>query len=131
MTDKSSINKAFNTLIFNFLDDIISIYPDQVDISTAKTSLMTLKQMNPTIVTKSWYKMVYVPYKDVIDAGDITFFFEKDYNSELQNIPNGKEIMKVIDKIRRPIGQMDETNKNHCAEYILKLSKLSEIYASM
>ena len=51
--------------------------------------------------------------------------------NELQNIPNGKEIMKVIDKIRRPIGQMDETNKNHCAEYILKLSKLSEIYASM
>ena len=131
MTDKSSINKAFNTLIFNFLDDIISIYPEQVEISTAKTSLMTLKQMNPTIVTKSWYKMVYVPYKDVIDAGDITFFFEKDYNSELQNIPNGKEIMKVIDKIRRPISQMDETNKNHCAEYILKLSKLSEIYASM
>ena len=131
MTDKSSINKAFNTLIFNFLDDIISIYPDQPDISTAKTSLMTFKQMNPTIITKSWYKMVYLPYKDVIDAGDITFFFEKDYNTDLQNVPNGKEIMKVIDKIRKPISQMDETNKRHCAEYIAKLSKLSQMYASM
>jgi hypothetical protein len=131
MADKSSINKAFNTLIFNFIDDIISIYPEQEDISIAKTSLMTFKQMNPTIVTKSWYKMVYLPYKNVIDAGDITFFFEKDYNSDLQNIPNGKEIMKIIDKIRTPISQMDETNKRHCAEYITKLSKLSEIYASM
>jgi hypothetical protein len=131
MTDKSSINKAFNTLIFNFLDDIISIYPDQPDISTAKTSLMTFKQMNPTIITKSWYKMVYLPYKDVIDAGDITFFFEKDYNTDLQNVPNGKEIMKVIDKIREPISQMDETNKGHCAEYIAKLSKLSQMYTSM
>jgi len=131
MTDKSSINKAFNTLIFSFLDDIISIYPDQPDISTAKTSLMTFKQMNPTIITKSWYKMVYLPYKDVIDAGDITFFFEKDYNTDLQNVPNGKEIMKVIDKIREPISQMDETNKGHCAEYIAKLSKLSQMYTSM
>ena len=131
MTDKSSINKAFNTLIFNFLDDIISIYPEQEDISTAKTSLMTFKQMNPTIITKSWYKMVYLPYKDVIDAGDISFFFEKDYNTDLQNVPNGKEIMKVIDKIRKPISQMDETNKGHCAEYISKLSKLSQMYASM
>jgi len=131
MADKSSINKAFNTLIFNFIDDIISIYPEQEDISIAKTSLMTFKQMNPTIVTKSWYKMVYIPYKDVIDAGDITFFFEKDYNADLQNIPNGKEIMKVIDKIRKPISQMDEKNKGHCAEYITKLSKLSQMYASM
>ena len=131
MADKSSINKAFNTLIFNFLDDIISIYPEQEDISTAKTSLMTFKQMNPTIITKSWYKMVYLPYKDVIDAGDITFFFEKDYNTDLQNVPNGKEIMKVIDKIRRPISKKKKKNKGHCAEYITKLSKLSEMYGSM
>ena len=131
MTDKSSINKAFNTLFFNFLDDIISIYPEHADIATAKTSVMTFKQMNPTVITKSWYKMVYLPYSAVIDSGDITFFFNKDYNDDLQKIPNGKEIMKVINRIREPIRQMDETNKGHCAEYIKKLSKLSEMYSSM
>jgi len=131
MTDKSSVNKAFNTLLMSFIDDIISIYPEQEDIVTAKTSMMTFKQMNPTILVKSWFKMVYLPYAEVINVGDVSFFFDKDYSADLQNVPNGKELMKMIDKVRGPIRTMDETNKSHCASYILKLSKLSEMYSSM
>lgn len=131
MTDKSSVNKAFNTLLMSFIDDIISIYPQQEDIVTAKTSMMTFKQMNPTILIKSWFKMVYLPYAEVINVGDVSFFFDKDYSADLQNVPNGKEMMKMIDKVRGPIRTMDETNKSHCASYILKLSKLSEMYSSM
>ena len=131
MADKSSINKAFNTLLFSFVDDIITIFPEQEDIATAKTSMMSFKQMNPSILIKSWYKMVYMPYANVIDAGDVSFFFDKDYSADLQNVPNGKELMKMIDKVRGPIRSMDETNRGHCAEYVLKLSKLSEMYSSM
>jgi hypothetical protein len=131
MADKSSINKAFNTLLFSFLDDIITIFPEQEDIATAKTSMMSFKQMNPSLLIKSWYKMVYVPYANVIDAGDVSFFFDKDYSADLQNVPNGKELMKMIDKVRGPIRSMDDTNRGHCAEYVLKLSKLSEMYSSM
>ena len=131
MADKSSINKAFNTLLFSFLDDIITIFPEQEDIATAKTSMMSFKQMNPTLLIKSWYKMVYVPYANVINAGDVSFFFDKDYSADLQNVPNGKELMKMIDKVRGPIRSMDDTNRGHCAEYVLKLSKLSEMYSSM
>ena len=131
MADKSSINKAFNTLLFSFVDDIITIFPEQEDIATAKTSMMSFKQMNPTLLIKSWYKMVYMPYANVIDAGDVSFFFDKDYSTDLQNVPNGKELMKMIDKVRGPIRSMDETNRGHCAEYVLKLSKLSEMYSSM
>ena len=131
MADKSSINKAFNTLLFSFLDDIITIFPEQEDIATAKTSMMSFKQMNPSLLIKSWYKMVYMPYANVIEAGDVSFFFDKDYSTDLQNVPNGKELMKMIDKVRSPIRSMDDTNRGHCAEYVLKLSKLSEMYSSM
>ena len=131
MADTSSINKAFNTLLFSFLDDIITIFPEQEDIATAKTSMMSFKQMNPSLLIKSWYKMVYMPYANVIDAGDVSFFFDKDYSGDLQNVPNGKELMKMIDKVRGPIRSMDDTNRGHCAEYVLKLSKLSEMYSSM
>ena len=131
MADKSSINKGFNTLLFSFLDDIISIFPEQHDIATAKTSMMSFKQMNPTILIKSWYKLVYTPYADVINTGDVSFFFDKDYSADLQAIPNGKELMKMIDNIRGPIRTMDSTNRAHCADYVLKLSKLSELYSTM
>jgi hypothetical protein len=56
--------------------------------------MMSFKQMNPSILIKSWFKMVYTPYADVINAGDVNFFFDKDYSTDLQNIPNGKEFMK-------------------------------------
>jgi len=131
MADKSSVNKAFNTLLISFLDDIISIFPEEEDIVTAKTSMMTFKQMNPTILIKSWFKMVYTPYADIINKGDVSFFFDKDYSADLQSVPNGKELMKMIDKVRGPIRNMDSTNKSHSAEYVLKLSKLSEMYSSM
>ena len=131
MGDKSSINKAFNKLIISFLDDIISIFPEQQDIATAKTSLLSFKQMNPSILIKSWHKLVYTPYAQVIEAGDVNFFFEKDYSADLQNIPNGTEFMKMIDKVRTPIKTMDDTNRGHCADYILKLSKLSQMYSYM
>jgi len=131
MADKSSINKAFNKLIISFLDDVISIFPEQQDIATAKTSLLSFKQMNPSIIIKSWFKLVYTPYAAAIDAGDVNFFFDKDYSSDFQNIPNGKEFMKMINKIRDPIRTMDDNNRGHCADYILKLSKLSEMHNSM
>lgn len=131
MADKTSINKAFNNLIFQFIDDIIGIFPDQPDIETAKTSMMSFKKMNPSILIKSWFKLVYTPYSDVINNGDVTFFFEKDYSKDLANIPNGQEFMKTIEKVRGPISKMDDTNKGHCADYILKLSKLSVMYNTM
>jgi hypothetical protein len=131
MPDKTTINKAFNKLFFDFFDDIVTIYPDNTSISNALTSVKSFKQMNPTILIKSWYKFVYLPYADVINKGDVTFFFEKDYNEDLKNAPGSKEIMKVIDEIRGPIKLMDDKNKEHCANYILKLSKLSEIYSTM
>jgi len=131
MPSKPDINKAFNKLFFDFLDDIVSIYPDNKDISAARTSFASFKQMNPTIIVKSWFKFVYSPYREVINAGDISFFFNKDYSADLQDTPGSKEIMRVIDEIRGPIQSMDETNKKHSSDYILKLSKLSEIYGNM
>jgi len=131
MPDKSTVNKAFNTLLFQFLDAIIEIYPEEEDIATAKESFETYRKMNPTIISKLWYKMVYTPYKDVIEQGDITFFFNKDYNSDLQHVPNSKEVARIIDKIRTPISEMNTGNQKICADYILKLSKLSEMYCNM
>ena len=102
--------------------------PDEPEIVKAKASLENIKKMNPTIICKTWFRLVYSPYKEVIDNGDISFFFEKDYSSDLDNVPNAAEIMGIIDKIRMPIKSMDEVNKGHCTKYIQNLSKLSTVY---
>jgi len=128
MSNKTTILRSFNTHFFDFLDDIISIYPDNSEISSARVSFDTIKRANPTAIAKAWYLYVYLPYKDVIDTGNITFFFEKDYSADLGTLANANEIMKIIDKIRAPIKAMDDTNKAHSAKYIQNLSKLSIVY---
>ena len=113
---------------FEFIDDIVTILPDEPDIVKAKASFENIKKMNPTLICKTWFKVVYSPYNEVIDQGDITFFFEKDYASDLSNVPNAAEIMSIIDKIRMPIKSMDEVNRGHCTKYIQNLSKLSTVH---
>jgi len=129
MSDKSVILKTFNTHFFEFLDDIICIFPDNTNIATARKSFETIKRANPTAILKVWSKFVYTPYKQVIDEGNIEFFFEKDYGSDLNTLANSGEIMKMIDVMREPVKQMSETNKAHSMKYIQNLSKLSVAYA--
>jgi hypothetical protein len=127
-SDKTTILRAFNKHFFEFMDDIISIYPTNEDIITGRASFDLIKRANPTAILKAWYSFVYIPYKDVIDKGEITFFFEKDYRDDLADLPNQGEIMDIIDRIRTPIKQMDPVNQSHSAKYIQNLSKMSTIY---
>jgi hypothetical protein len=128
MTDKTTLLRAFNTHFFEFLDDLLRVFPDNKEISYAKTSFETIKRANPRAIIKSWYNFVFLPYKDVIDNGNITFFIDKDYGSDISHLNKSEEIMKMIDNIRSPIREMDETNKTHALKYIQNLCKLSDLY---
>ena len=122
MADKSTISRAFNTHLLEFLDDIIRIYPENQDVTKAKTSFETIKKANPSLIVKAWFQKVYTPYQQIIDAGDISFFFDKDYSQDLQSVSNAGEIMNMIDKIREPVRTMNDENKDHCMKYIQNLS---------
>ena len=131
MTDKSTILRTFNKHFFEFLEDIKHILPDNKEISYAITSFDTIKRANPTIIIKTWYNFVFLPYKDVIDQGNLSFFIEKDYGSDLSNIHKSEEIINMINNIRKPIQDMNEVNKEHSLKYIQNLCKLSELYNNM
>ena len=126
--DKSSILKAYNTLFFEFLDDIITIYPTK-EIKYARDTFELLKKANPTIIIKYWHKDVYLKYSEQIENRDVTFFIEKDYTQDLRaDEQNLQKVLEMIEITRKTISNMDQTNKDHCADYILNLSKLSKIY---
>jgi hypothetical protein len=131
MSDKSTLSRAFNNMFFEFLNDILAIFPDNTDIRSTKTALEMFKQANPSAVIKAWIQYVYVPYRSVIEQGDLTFFFEKDYSQDLNNLSNANDIMKAIDKIREPIKAMSESNKNTALKYLQNLTKLAAIYNSL
>jgi hypothetical protein len=131
MTDKSSLLRAFNTHFFDFIEDLLGIFPNNNDLVLAKSSFDTIKKANPTAIIKSWIKFVYLPYKEVIDNGDISFFFDKDYSEDLSAVSNANKILNIIDTLRAPIKEMGDTNKEHTIKYIQNLSKLSMMYNDM
>jgi len=129
MADKTTILKSFNEHFFEFLDDVIGIINPNDDIKMAKQFFQTVRNLNPTSILKCWHYYVYMPYKDAIDSGDISYFLNKDYADDL--VPLGgdvSEIMDAIDKLRIPIRNMKESNIAICAEYIQNLSTLAQMY---
>jgi len=129
--DKVTLTKAFNTHFFEFMDDLISIYPDNTVFRGARNSFDTFRRANPTSIIKVWYIFIYVPYHTEIEAGNFDFFIHKDYSADLQKgvVRNMNRILEKIDSLREPIQSMGETNKAHVAKYMNNLSKLSLAYA--
>ena len=126
--NKTTTLRTFNIQFFDFINDIISIVPENEDIIIAKTFFEVIKKTNPTIIIKVWYNFIYSKYSSVIDEGDIKFFIEKDYEEDLGLLSNSKDILKGINSIREPIKTMSLTNQGLSMKYIQILSKLSELY---
>jgi hypothetical protein len=128
MTDKSTILRSFNKHLFDFLDDLIGILPDNNEIPFAKNAFDTIKRANPTALIKSWQKFVYIPYNDYIEAGKLDYFIDKDYADDLVSVNNSEEIIKMINNIKKPIKELSDANQKHALKYLQNLCKLSLLY---
>jgi hypothetical protein len=116
---------VFNEHFSNFIDDVQSVFPDDVDILTAKNALLTIRKANPKLLVKIWLKYVYTPYKQQIEEGDIQFFLTKDYSCDLAKNDNADKIMESIDRLRKPVSEMSSENQAKTMKYIQNLSKLA------
>lgn len=118
----------FNNHFNEFLDDFILLFPNDVDLLSAKNSMLLIRKANPKLLIKIWKKYVVDPYKDQIDSGNFDFFIEKDYSQDLAKNDNATKIIKVIDNFREPIKTMSIENKTKTMKYIENLSKISLLY---
>ena len=116
---------VFNDHFAEFVSDIQSVFPDDPDLLTAKNSLFAIRKVNPKLLVRIWLKYVVTPYKDKIDIGDINFFINKDYSTDLSKTDNSDKIMESIDRLRNPIKLMSVENQAKTMKYIQNLSKLA------
>ena len=126
--DKKTTLRAFNDHFNEFVMDVLSVFPENTDIRSAKATLDLARRANPTLVIKIWFMYVYSPYAEKIDSGDLDFFIYKDYSDDLNGIPNSKDILSSVNALRDPIKEMSESNKAHSLKYVQNLCKLSMLY---
>lgn len=121
----ANILSIFNDHFAEFVNDIHSVFPDDTDILTAKNALIAIRKANPKLIVKIWIKYVLSPYQEQINIGDINFFMNKDYSSDLVVNDNADKIMESIDRLREPVKQMSPENQAKTMKYIQNLSKLA------
>ena len=126
--EKINFLPVFNNHFLEFLSDIENVFPEDVDIKTAKNSVIFLQKSNPSLLLKLWKSHVMTKYQDEINRGDIDFFIKKDYKSDLVKTSNSDQINAIIDRLRTPISQMSVENKNKTIKYIQNLSKIANLY---
>lgn len=124
----SNLLKSFNDHFEDFFVFIQETFPEDKDILSAKNSVFALRKANPRLIPTVWLTYLVGPYIDRIQAGDISFFVNKDYTQDIF-LPNAKKIVTVIDRLREPIKQMSFDNQTRAIKYIQTLSKLSIMLA--
>ena len=68
-----SLIKAFNNHLLEFIDDVITIFPDNADIRTSKTFLEGIKKVNPKKIIVYWNNYIVSLYDAEITEGDLNF----------------------------------------------------------
>lgn len=131
---KSSANTiltTFNDHFMEFVDDIQRIFPEDDDILATKNAFIGIRKINPKLFIRVWLECVVGKYRNEIEAGNIDYFINKDYTEDVMESPNSKKIIMGIDRLRNPIKEMDDDNKNKSMKYIQNLTKLSTLYCSL
>ena len=121
----SNILTAFNDHFVEFISDIQLVFPDDVDLLTAKNSLIMIRKANPKMIIKIWKSHIVDKYAKQIGDGDLTFFMDKDYSND---ISGNEKIMEGINRLREPVKNMSKENQDKTLKYIQNLTKLCNIY---
>jgi hypothetical protein len=123
----NNILTAFNDHFMEFVNDIYNVFPNDVDILTAKNALSTIRKANPKMIVKIWKTFIVGKYSAEIEAGNLDFFINKDYSEDVSSYQYSDKITESIDRLRGPIKQMTKENQAKTMKYIQNLTKLSTL----
>jgi accessory colonization factor AcfC len=123
----SNLQTVFNDHFVEFISDIQSVFPQDHDILMAKNSLLAVRKANPKMILKIWKTFIVDKYQKEIEAGDLSFFMEKDYSEDIAGADKSEKIMEAINRLRSPIKQMSAENQAKTMKYIQNLTKLAAL----
>ena len=130
MDTNATFLKAFNDHFIEFVEDIVRVFPNNRDIQTTKNALLAIRKANPRLILTCWKEYVCVPYATQIESGDLGFFIDKDYSSDLKDLDGNDAIMQKIDRLRGQVRSMAEEDQQKSMKYVQNLTKLANMYSN-
>lgn len=124
----TSVVSAFNDHFMEMVNDIVAVFPDDLDILSARNSIKALRKINPKMLIRSWDFYVVSKYYKEIESGDLSYFLNKDYTEDVSVSSDSKRIIEAINRLRNPIKSMSEEEQKKILKYLQNLSKLTMVF---
>ena len=128
---KQQFLKVFNDHFIEFIEDIIRVFPTDVDLNAVKNYFLLIRKSNPKLIITVFHEHVYLKYNEQIQNNNIQYFIDKDYKDDLSESKHSDKIIESINRLRNPIRLMNEEDKMKTVKYLQNLCKLSNSYISV
>jgi hypothetical protein len=124
---QKSLKEVFCTQLLEFMDDILRVFPNNLDLKTGKTFIVGLTKVSKRKLIGIWKTSVVDVYEDAIMKGDKEYFINKDYSEDLGEGGTDR-MMNVIEDVRLLIRNTSEENKDKAIKYLQNLTKICKLY---
>jgi len=124
--DKSLIMTGFKSQFKEFLDDLVRVFPNDLDIRTGVNTVQLLLKTNPLKLLQIWKNRVG-PYSGHIDGGEINYFLEKRYEGDI-DMESKSSVLVAIERLREPLRNLKSDDKAKTMKYMQNLTQLATLY---
>ena len=130
---KSRLVQIFSEQTEELYLDLSKVYPENIEIKTGLTVVRTMKRFNPKLMISKYKTGVNNAYYDKIVKGDVSFFLNKDYTTDVGKYYKPEETTEQTDWIESLKslykGASDE-NKKKLLKYFQNFSRICRMYYS-
>ena len=124
---QKTLKELFCTQLIEFMDDVLRIFPNNLDLKTGKTFIVGLTKVSKKKLVSIWKTSVVDIYEELIMNGDKEYFINKDYSEDLGEGGTDK-MMNVIEDVRILMRKTSEENKDKAMKYLQNLTKICKLY---
>lgn len=122
-----NLTKLFNSHLIEFLEDVIEIFPENVDLKTGLTIIEGLKFAKPKYLISVWKVSIVDLYEEQIMKGDKNFFINKNYEEDVAE-DNKNKVLIIIDDVKKLMRETSEENRDKTMKYVQNLTKICKLY---
>ena len=113
---QKSLKEVFCNQLLEFMDDVLRVFPNNLDLKTGKTFIVGLTKVSKKKLISIWKTSVVDVYEKEIMSGNKEYFINKDYSEDLGEGGTDK-MMSVVEDIRMLIRNTSEENKDKAIKY--------------
>ena len=124
---QKSLKEVFCNQLLEFMDDVLRVFPNNLDLKTGKTFIVGLTKVSKKKLISIWKTSVVDVYEKEIMSGNKEYFINKDYSEDLGEGGTDK-MMSVVEDIRMLIRNTSEENKDNAIKYLQNLTKICKLY---